>query len=157
MRAIRQCRYRSAGMRHSDDHVASDRDRDSMKPHSEAMCLSLSLLVGRRGMEINDRCRQIGLRIISQLGMNQAKKVLPAIGLVHLPFLAAFISAKSAGLMPFFLHFFNSSGVSAPMSCELAVQVLLDRELPVSEFGYREGVPDETVLDALDELERYDV
>lgn len=89
--------------------------------------------------------------------MDQAKKVLPAIGLVHLPFLAAFISAKSAGLMPFFLHFFNSSGVNSPMSCELAVHVLLDREFPVSEFGYREGVPDEIVLDALDELERYDV
>ena len=89
--------------------------------------------------------------------MNQARKVLPAIGLVHLPFLAAFISAKSAGLMPFFLHFFSSSGVSPPMSCELAVQVLLDRELASSEVGSREGVPDEMVLDALDELERYDV
>lgn len=43
------------------------------------------------------------------------------------------------------------------MSCELAVQVLLDRELPASDVGYREGVPDEIVLDALDEFERYDV
>lgn len=82
---------------------------------------------------------------------------MPPIGLAHLPFLAAFISAYRAGLMPFFLHFFNSSGVNPLISCELAVQVLLDRELPASEDGYREGVPDDTVLDALDEFERYDV
>jgi hypothetical protein len=83
----------------------------------------------------------------------QAKNVFPAIGLVHFPFLAAFISANKDGLMPFFLHFFSSSGVNPLISCELAVQVLLDRELPASEFGYLEGVPDDTVLDALDELD----
>lgn len=83
----------------------------------------------------------------------QARNVFPAIGLVHFPFLAAFISANKAGLIPFFLHFFSSSGVSPPMSCELAVQVLLDRELPASEFGYLEGVPDDMVLEALDELD----
>lgn len=43
------------------------------------------------------------------------------------------------------------------MSWELAVHVLLDLELPASEGGYREGVPDDIVLDALDEFERYDV
>lgn len=83
----------------------------------------------------------------------QARNVFPAIGLVHFPFLAAFISANKEGLMPFFLHFFSSSGVNPLMSCELAVQVLLDRELPVSEFGYLEGVPDDMVLEALDELD----
>lgn len=88
---------------------------------------------------------------------HQAKNVFPAIGLVHLPFLAAFISANSAGLMPFFLHFFSSSGVKPLISCELAVHVLLDRELPASEVGYRECVPDDIVLEALDESERYDV
>ena len=80
--------------------------------------------------------------------------MFPAIGLVHFPFLAAFISANNAGLMPFFLHFFNSSGVSPPISCELAVHVLLDRELPASETGYREGVPDDIVLEALEEFDR---
>lgn len=86
----------------------------------------------------------------------QAKNVFPAIGLVHLPFLAAFISANNAGLMPFFLHFWTSSGVNPPISCELAVHVLLERELPVSEMG-REGVPDEMVLAGLEEFDRYDV
>ena len=80
--------------------------------------------------------------------------MFPAIGLVHFPFLAAFISANRAGLMPFFWHFFSSSGVKPLMSCELAVQVLLDRELPASEFGYLEGVPEDIVLEALEELDR---
>ena len=63
----------------------------------------------------------------------QPKKVLPAMGLDHFPFLAAFISAYNDGLMPFFLHFLISSGVNPLISWELAVHVLLDRELPVSE------------------------
>lgn len=59
--------------------------------------------------------------------------------------------------MPFFLHFLSSSGVNPLISCELAVQVLLDRELPASDFGYLEGVPDDIVLEALDELDLWDV
>lgn len=82
---------------------------------------------------------------------------MPAIGLVHFPFLAAFISAYNDGLIPFFLHFLISSGVKPLISCELAVHVLLERELPVSEGGYREGVPDDRVFEALDEFDRYDV
>jgi hypothetical protein len=93
----------------------------------------------------------------SVISSHQDKNVFPAIGLVHFPFLAAFISAYNDGLMPFFLHFLISSGVKLLISCELAVHVLLERELPVSEDGYRDGVPDDMVLEALDEFERYDV
>lgn len=78
-------------------------------------------------------------------------------GLVHFPFLAAFISANKAGLMPFFLHFLSSSGVNPLVSCELAVHWLLDREFSASEDGCRECLPDDIVFDALDELERYEV
>lgn len=121
--------------------------RFSLIPHQDGLCKGSIWL--SRGEHFPTKST-----IVPSL---QDKNVFPAIGLVHFPFLAAFISANNAGLMPFFLHFFISSGVKPLMSCELAVHVLLDRELPASEGGYREGVPDDMVLEALEELERYDV
>ena len=56
------------------------------------------------------------------------RNVLPAIGLVHLPFFAARISAYNAGLMPFFWHFLISAGVKSLMSKLLALHSLLDLE-----------------------------
>lgn len=59
-------------------------------------------------------------------GVSIHKKVLPAIGLVHLPFFAARISANRAGLMPFFLHLFNSASLKPLVSKPLALHSLLD-------------------------------
>jgi len=54
------------------------------------------------------------------------RKVLPAMGLVHFPFLAAFISAYNAGFIPFFLHFFISASVRLVVSKSLALHSLLE-------------------------------
>lgn len=50
---------------------------------------------------------------------------MPAIGLVHLPFFAALISAYKAALMPFFLHLLISASVRVLMSKLLALHSLL--------------------------------
>jgi hypothetical protein len=54
------------------------------------------------------------------------RKVFPAMGLVHFPFLAAFISAYNAGLIPFFLHFLISASLRLVMSKLLALHPLLE-------------------------------
>jgi hypothetical protein len=62
------------------------------------------------------------------LQASNQRKVFPAIGLVHFPFLAAFISAYNAGLMPFFVHFLISDSLRLVMSKLLALHPLLEPE-----------------------------
>ncbi|KAL5397853.1 hypothetical protein PMIN02_002013 [Paraphaeosphaeria minitans] len=81
-------------------------------------------------------------------------------GLTKRPFRAAFISAYNAGLMPFFLHFFNSAWVKPLVSKLLDFHSLLDTEscdvLPCDEPGKAasEGLPEEIVMVEFDEFVR---
>ena len=86
------------------------------------------------------------------------RNVFPAIGLVHFPFLAALISAYSAGLMPFFLHFLISASVRPLMSKLLALHSPLDPDWLLStskdpESRGRSGCKDAFGLDKLDRCE----
>jgi len=67
------------------------------------------------------------------------KNVFPPMGLTNLPLRAAFISAYSAGLIPFFLHFFSSASLSVAMSKLLAFHSPLDSDC--CEFDEDEGKP----------------
>ena len=86
--------------------------------------------------------------------------MFPAIGLVHFPFLAAFISAYNAGLMPFFLHFFNSASLRPLVSKLLDLQSLLDTDscdpLPCENPAKApsDGLPEDIVMMDFDEFER---
>jgi hypothetical protein len=85
--------------------------------------------VGRKAAMLHAPRRIVVVPLPCSSGVGQAKdqrKVFPAIGLVHFPFLAAFISANNAGLMPFFLHFLISDSLRLVMSKLLALHPLLE-------------------------------